>query len=88
MVARARAESGLEQVETQEREESSRPKPKPASQTDDAAPSPALILQKHVHGLDASEPRKWPPAVTLGFIVVTCGAFWALVALGIGAALK
>jgi hypothetical protein len=66
-----------------------RPRPQPASAGDAAAPSPALQLQQALHAeVAAPEVKKWPPAATLGFIVVTCGAFWGLVALGLAAALK
>ena len=29
------------------------------------------------------EIKKWPPLATLAFIVVTCGAFWTAVILGV-----
>jgi hypothetical protein len=49
------------------------------------APSPALTLQQALATeiLGVEEPRKWAPIATLGFIVATCGAFWAAVAFGV-----
>jgi hypothetical protein len=67
------------------------PRTAPSCLQDDSAPSPspALILQQVLEGgLAEPEVKKWPPAVTLAFIVVTCGAFWALVAFGISLALN
>ncbi len=62
-----------------------RPKPRAASGEDQAAPSPALMLQQALAAeiLPAEPERKWPAAATLGFIVMTCGAFWATVAVAL-----
>lgn len=38
---------------------------------------------KRAHARD----RKWPPAATLAFILVTCGGFWLAVAVALGKAL-
>ena len=66
-----------------------------ATATEDhaAAPSPALTLQQTLATTmylgeaaclgEAAQIRKWPPIATLAFVVVTCGAFWTAVALGV-----
>jgi hypothetical protein len=42
--------------------------------------SPAVHLQQFLEAELAAPPvRKWPPAATLAFIVLTCGGFWAAV---------
>ena len=49
---------------------------------EDATPvgSPAVHLQQFLEAELAAPPvRKWPPAATLAFIVLTCGGFWAAV---------
>lgn len=40
------------------------------------AKSPARQLQADLDDAFAPE-AKWPPRLTLGFLVVTCGVFWA-----------
>jgi hypothetical protein len=67
------------------------PRAAPASLQADSAPtpSPALILQQALEGgLAEPEVKKWPPAATLAFILITCGAFWALVGFGVSLVLK
>jgi len=51
--------------------------------TDIAYPSPARALQEQLAAALEAPPAsdgKWPPIATLGFIVGTCGPFWAGVA--------
>jgi hypothetical protein len=53
---------------------------------DRAHPSPARALQDSLVpdalSADAMEiDGKWHPAATLGFVVVTCGGFWAVLAM-------
>lgn len=68
-----------------------RTRPRAATGAEGAAPSPALMLQQALDAEMSSAPdmaqRKWPPAATAAFIVVTCGGFWAAVALGVAQAL-
>lgn len=66
-------------------------RPREATGAEGAAPSPALMLQRalgaEMSAVAQAEPGKWPPAATLAFIVVTCGGFWAAVAMGVARAL-
>ena len=57
-----------------------------ADANDRAHPSPARALQDSLIpdalSADAMEiDGKWHPAATLGFVVVTCGGFWAVLAM-------
>jgi hypothetical protein len=65
-------------------------RPRAATGAEGAAPSPALMLQQaldaEMAGVADIEPRKWPPAATAAFILLTCGAFWAAVAMGVARA--
>lgn len=82
MAARAHQSEGVERIEQAEvSAEAGRPRPAPASETAAATTSPALVLQEVLSGgLAEPEVKKWPPIATLGFILVTCGGFWAAVA--------
>lgn len=67
-------------------------RPRAATGSDGAAPSPALMLQQALDAeiggaADLGEVRRWPALATVGFVVVTCGAFWAAVAIGVARAL-
>lgn len=88
MAARARQAGDtrpVEQVDAQ----LERPRPTVVSDNDGAAPSPALMLQRALHeGLAEPRIKKWPPIATLGFILATCGGFWAAVAFGAAQLLK
>jgi hypothetical protein len=44
-----------------------------------ASPSPALELQAALENRLSAREDRWPPAATAGFILATCGSFWALV---------
>ena len=57
-----------------------------AGANDRAHPSPARALQDSLipDALSADSLEidgKWHPAATLGFVVVTCGGFWAVLAM-------
>jgi len=43
--------------------------------------SPARVLQSDLAHRFAQDGRRWSPRQTLGFILLTCGGFWAVVAL-------
>ena len=60
-------------------------RPRTASGDDQATLSPALMLQQALAAeiLPIEPERKWPAAATLGFIVMTCGGFWATVAVAL-----
>ena len=60
-----------------------------ADSSDRAHPSPARALQDSLlpDALSANAmdiDGKWHPAATLGFVVVTCGGFWGVLALTVG----
>lgn len=67
-----------------------RSRPRAATGAEGAAPSPALMLQQaldaEMAGVADMAERRWPAVATLGFIVLTCGAFWAVVAAGVARA--
>ncbi len=59
-----------------------------ANQT--STPSPARALQGRLSaGLsDPPVEKKWPRSATVAFVIVTCGAFWALVYWGVSTLLR
>ncbi len=65
-------------------EEMGQPRRKPlrlasAESDGDASPSPALELRAALESRLRAGDDRWPPAATAGFILATCGSFWALV---------
>ena len=83
MVARARRIDGTTQAPLA----ASPIRLRTASDADHAAPSPALMLQQALSAeLHPELEAKWHPAATIGFVVVTCGAFWATVAIAVARA--
>jgi len=63
------------------------PRPRPASESGPAAPSPARALAQSLARAFAPESARgaddapWPPAATLAFVLATCGGFWSAVGL-------
>ena len=87
-MAASAKKSDEQYVQTAQVEEA-RHRPTAASALDAATPSPARMLQEAL-GVELPEPevKKWPPIATLGFIVATCGSFWAVVAFGLSVMAK
>jgi hypothetical protein len=52
--------------------------PSPALQWREALPEQWAQSQRH-----AAKPAKWSTRRTLGFIALSCGGFWACVAIGV-----
>lgn len=58
--------------------------PQPSEAVGDEAPVPSkahelqdLVAAQFANDLDVPVEGRWHPAATLGFVVVTCGGFWA-----------
>jgi hypothetical protein len=61
------------------------PRPRPAAAGPDAVghASPARALQEELAGRLEDDAVRWSPRRTLGFVALTCGAFWTAVAVGV-----
>lgn len=51
-------------------------------------PGPAAMLQRELSAALASDDPPWSQRRTLAFIILTCGGFWAAVAIGAGVVLR